>query len=771
MKLRRIIIFAILAVVAIGLAAPYIDAEGYRGRIKDALQRALGRQVDVGKVHFNLFTGPGFTVDAVTIHEDPSIGIEPFAYVESLEARIRLTSFWRRRLSFSNLRLSNPTVNIAKAPDGHWNFQMLLQRAASPGPATTGDFPSIQVRSGRISFKFGDYKSVFYLNDSDLDIDPIDRDRLDIRFSGQPSRTDQAAQYFGQLLGRGTWQRSATQEGRLDVNAELERSAISEVMKLIEGRSAGVAGIVASRAHISGPLSDLRITGDLELDDVHRWDLLPQKGGWRLKYRGKLDVWSQKLEVATEEKDNPGVPVKVRFEAENFLSDPAWSATAEFIDTPAADLIQAVRHMGAQLPDGLAVVGKAAGTISYSGRGGIAGHLSVRDSSVTIPGVVPLKFQTADVLIEGDHMTVGPSTIEAANGQTAELETTYGLATGALDLKISTKGLGISELQSDSGRMLGTAKIPILQDCRQGTWKGWARYQKQPDADGTWTGDFDLQNAKLNVAGVAEPLRIASAAVTLDGDRSSVAKIRGRFGDIHITGDYHHDPASPRGDRLKLEIAEAGLSDLEQVMMPTLSRPQGLLARFSLRKAPPPDWLRNRRLEGSVTIDKLVSGDQVWKVTSRLAWDGTSVKLTNLEASDGDAEAAGQISVDLAGAAPRYRMNGKIDDLEYKGGSLSLEAAVNARGIGVDLMTSARAKGTFAGTDIAFSPDAQFRNISGNFEWTPEARLQLTAIQAAQGLDVFSGQGSSQADGHVLLDLSTGRRQVHFTGALVAGIK
>ena len=45
-----------------------------------------------GPVHFNLFTGPGFTVDDVTIHEDPRAGIEPFAYVGTLEARVQLLS-------------------------------------------------------------------------------------------------------------------------------------------------------------------------------------------------------------------------------------------------------------------------------------------------------------------------------------------------------------------------------------------------------------------------------------------------------------------------------------------------------------------------------------------------------------------------------------------------------------------------------------------------------------------------------------------------------
>ena len=41
--------------------------------------RAAGRN---RQVHFNLFKGPGFSVDNVTIYEDPSIGMEPMVYIQ-----------------------------------------------------------------------------------------------------------------------------------------------------------------------------------------------------------------------------------------------------------------------------------------------------------------------------------------------------------------------------------------------------------------------------------------------------------------------------------------------------------------------------------------------------------------------------------------------------------------------------------------------------------------------------------------------------------------
>ena len=58
-------------------------ADQYGRRLQASLERALGRRVEIGKVHFNLFKGPGFSVDNVTIHEDPAIGMEPVVYIRS----------------------------------------------------------------------------------------------------------------------------------------------------------------------------------------------------------------------------------------------------------------------------------------------------------------------------------------------------------------------------------------------------------------------------------------------------------------------------------------------------------------------------------------------------------------------------------------------------------------------------------------------------------------------------------------------------------------
>lgn len=153
-----------------GLGAPYLSGNRFAPRIQAALENGLGRKVELGAVHFSLFRGPGFSVDKVVIHEDPAVGIEPIAYVGSLEAVPRVTSLFTGRLEFASIRLDDASINLAKtdgpSEPGHWNFEPLLSRSVIRA------IPELHVRSGRINFKFGETKSVFYLMDTDLDIAP-----------------------------------------------------------------------------------------------------------------------------------------------------------------------------------------------------------------------------------------------------------------------------------------------------------------------------------------------------------------------------------------------------------------------------------------------------------------------------------------------------------------------------------------------------------------------------------------------------------------------
>lgn len=287
---------ALALLLIVGIAAPYLSGNRFAPRIRTALESALGRKVEMGAVHFSLFAGPGFSVDNVVINENPAIGIEPIAYVGSLEAVPRLASIFGGHLEFASIRLDDATINAAKtggpSEPGRWNFEPLLNRSVIRA------IPEVHVRAGRINFKFGDTKSVFYLTSTDLDITPPSRGGAawNVEFNGEPARTDKPAHGFGEFIGSGRW--TQTGAGRLDLDVRLEKSEISEIVALLHGSDAGIHGTVSARMHLAGPLDDIRISGSMNVQDVHRWDRMPPYGqSWPVRLAGRLNVPAQTVEM------------------------------------------------------------------------------------------------------------------------------------------------------------------------------------------------------------------------------------------------------------------------------------------------------------------------------------------------------------------------------------------------------------------------------------------------------------------------------------------
>src|SRR5438552_170357 len=108
--LLKLLAAGALLFVCAGIAVPYLRADYFLERIRQGLEASLLRKVVIEKARYNLFTGPGFRVENVTIAEDSRVGIEPFAHVDEVDARVDFWELLRGQIRFSNLRLSEPTV-------------------------------------------------------------------------------------------------------------------------------------------------------------------------------------------------------------------------------------------------------------------------------------------------------------------------------------------------------------------------------------------------------------------------------------------------------------------------------------------------------------------------------------------------------------------------------------------------------------------------------------------------------------------------------------
>ena len=182
------------------------------------------------------------------------------------------------------------------------------------------------------------------------------------------------------------------------------------------------------------------------------------------------------------------------------------------------------------------------------------------------------------------------------NGQTAQIEGEYALDNSHAGLKISTRQLTIAEVQSRAEQVISAPPIPLLEKLRQGTWKGWIAFDRSGDHPGVWSGEYDLQNAAMEIPGVAAPLRFTSASVEMKNGGIHIDRIRAHVGAVKLEGDYRYDPDAGRPHRVRLRVAEVQLAEMERLMLPTLRRNEGFLARtFRLRKEVAPQMASGAR--------------------------------------------------------------------------------------------------------------------------------------------------------------------------------
>jgi hypothetical protein len=188
-----------------------------------------------------------------------------------------------------------------------------------------------------------------------------------------------------------------------------------------------------------------------------------------------------------------------------------------------------------------------------------------------------------------------------------------------------------------------------------------------------------------------------------------------------------------------------------------------------LGAAPAPDWLKDRRADGILSIGKLaIAGDtEAHFENARVLWDGAFVHLVRLNATVDPATFNGDLALDLSGRAPHYRFEGKLQGVPYKGGHVDFDGRLDADGAGMEILNSARAEGCLHARSIAFSADAEFRTAKGCFELSVTSaglRWKLPGIEVLQGGDDLFGTGATQADGRLVLDLTnSSNRQVHYS--------
>jgi hypothetical protein len=745
----------VLAWLAIGLGAPYVNASPYSERLRGSLSRALGRQVEFrSDAKFSLFKGPGFSVDDVVIHEDPAIGAEPMAFMDSISVRPSIWSLLGGRFVVDSIGLEGAHINLTKSSAGSWNFQSFVNRSVMSAA------PAIHVRDSRINFKFGDTKSVFYLTETDLDISPPGPggSGWKVSLTGKPARTDRAAQGLLAFSLKGRW---FVAPERVDLDLVLERSELEEVSALLEGQGGSVHGNISSRLHLGGPIANIGIQGRVDIAGVHRWDLMPgQVQNWPFDVHGSLDLVRQNIDLESSSARNAPLPLSIHFHASDYLTQPRPAIESTFRDFSLAPILELARHMGAWFPPKLEMGGVMTGTVAYAD-GALQGQVAVRNGSLTIPNSPAMQVDQAAVVFDAGHIRLTPTTVRTSDQDEAQVEADYAMGDNTLDLAIATEGMKVESLRAQ----VALAAVPWLEQVKSGQWSGELHYHYGVDLGG-WTGRLAVKDAEIKVPGMADPLQLASANAQIEGARVVLDHVQAQAGNSAFTGSYTYEPGAARPHRVRLRAAKLDAAALEAEWMPTLRRNPGLIAR-ALGRSNLPDWLKQYGVDGNIQVDDLlIAGAHLSNLRTHVLWDVARVQFEDLQAKLDKTAISGALVVNLRGTRPTYRLDANVKGLNWQAGKLDGLAAVETSGTGLQLVTNLTAEGTFTGSGLDFG-GLTGRSVSGSYSlaWgltTP--KLRLTGLNLRSDSGIYAGQGGTLDDGRLVVTLTDGTREVRVSG-------
>ena len=552
-----------------------------RNRIANSIGSALGRRVAIDNMRLRLLPRPGFDLDGLVIYDDPAFSAEPMIRAQEVSAAIRFRSLLHGRLEIATLSATEPSINLVRNDEGHWNLASLVERNAQIPAAPTGTppsehrpaFPYLEASNARVNFKIGQTKKSYALMDADVALWQDSENSWRARIKAQPVRTDFHLTDTGQLQINATWQRAASlAQTPVQLAVQWQNGQLGQITTLLSGKDRGWRGGVNFSAKLSGTPQALRIESQAIVANFHRYDIVDRENV-RLAARcsGQYHAVEGFLEDLLCESPVNGGLLRLSGGAILNTRQPAYNLTLSVVDVPLTSVVRLLRQAKKQIPNDLTASGSLTGEFLIR-----SNHRSVLNSVINgrldaLPlwsgagsatdvrllfntgkneiafGTIPLKLLSAD---GHRDKPANAGDIERTNQESAAPILNIGPITLTMNASapvnaggwISAAGYnfflrGDMELK-DLFRLEDAVGLPVTRPAAKGSakldmsvsgrWQGFA--------PANTTGIAQLRNVHAEIRGLNTPVEIASAAVTLSPDTVSLQKISARTGTTHWSG-------------------------------------------------------------------------------------------------------------------------------------------------------------------------------------------------------------------------------------------
>lgn len=537
---RGIIILGFVILAGLCLVRP--GGNRLQTRIVSSISLALGRSVEVSSVHLRLLPQPGFDLENFVVYDDPAFGAEPVLRAQEVAALLRMSSLLHGRLEIATLSLTEPSLNLVRNPEGHWNLENLVERADKIAAAPTRKskaetrpaFPYIEARHGRINFKFGPEKKPYALTDADFSLWQDSENTWSMRLKAQPTRTDFNLSDTGILRVTGSWQRAAgLRDTPIQFSFLWDRAQLGQLSKLAYGSDKGWRGAVQMAARLSGTPAHLSVTADARAEDFRRYDI---QGGGAMVLAVECSAQYSSVDNALSSGDCVAPETVGSVHLTGRIANPLGARSYNLMlvaqGLPLQSLVVFARHAKLGLPDDLSAGGEMNASVMIQSPGlepgtspgwqgggemkGIRLHSGLANADLA-PSDVSFTVSSEGM---APRVSVSPFRISLGHAIPAVLQGRFSPSGYDFELK------GETQLQRllQSARAVG---IPALQTTAEGSAKldlriagEWARF-----APAEITGTAHLHTVRARMRALDAPFDIMAADLALDPSHTKISNL------------------------------------------------------------------------------------------------------------------------------------------------------------------------------------------------------------------------------------------------------
>jgi uncharacterized protein involved in outer membrane biogenesis len=691
---RGVLTLGVVLLLALFLLRP--GANRLRTRIVNSITLALGRPVDVAAVNLRLLPQPGFDLENFVIHDDPAFSAEPMLRAQQVTASLRMTSLLRGRLEIARLNLTEPSLNLVRNAEGHWNLENLIERAAKITVAPTSKtkterrpgFPYIEADRGRINFKFGAEKKPYALTEADFALWQDSENAWAMRLKTQPVRTDFNLTDTGLVTLSGSWQRAPTlRETPLQFILQWDRAQLGQVTKLAYGNDKGWRGGLKISATIAGTPANLTIAAATSVQDFRRYDIL---GGGDLRLAaqcsGRYSSPDQTLsEIACSAPVGNGT-IAVNGSINSLLSTRDYDLALTAQDLPIQSLIGFARHAKQGLPDDLIATGRMDGNVRLRHAAhALASDVALEGSGETSGFELGSKLTKTQLVLGRVPFAVSAATNpkrHATSREAVSFPSEVHLEVGPFELTLGrptpTMVRGWASLSGYSFTVQGDAQVQhLLQLARtvgirvpQPAADGLAKVDLQIAGD--WSGfvapramgKAQLHSIRAEVRGLNAPVEIASANLVLTPDKINVQNLTASIAD----SSWHGSLTLPRQCaapticpvRFDLHADEIATDRLNQLVNPHVRKQPWY--RFLSSPATGVPYLLTVHAAGKLTANRVlirkVAGS---RVSANVELDKGKLRLSDLRGDVLGSKHIGEWEADFTAKPPQYSGSGTLE--------------------------------------------------------------------------------------------------------------